>query len=51
MRQGKKPTLKQKKLLLQYGKNPADWLIIEDTPAELKAVYRFSDRTVKIFPK
>lgn len=51
MRQGKKPTLKQKQLLQQYGKNPADWLVIEDTPTELRAVYRFSDRTVKIFQK
>lgn len=51
MRQGKKPTLKQKKLLQDFGKNPADWLVIEETPTELRAVYRYDGRRVKSFPK
>jgi hypothetical protein len=51
MRQGKKPTLKQKKLLNEWRMNPEDWLVLEDTPTELKVAYRFSDRTVKVLPK
>lgn len=51
MRQGKKPTLKQKKLLNERRMNPEDWLVIEETPSELKVAYRYSDKTVKIIPK
>ena len=48
MRQGKKPTLKQKKLLQAWNKNPSDWLIIGETAAELKAVYRYGDKVISI---
>ncbi len=51
MRQGKKPTLKQKKPLNERRMNPEDWLVLEETPSELKVVYRYSDSTVKIIPK
>ncbi len=51
MRQGKKPTLKQKRLLEAHRMNAADWLVLEETPEQLKVVYRYSDKTIKIIFK
>mgnify|MGYP003193625618 CR=1 FL=1 len=36
MKNGKKPTLAQKKFLQGKGLVPENWLIVKDTPVELK---------------
>lgn len=40
MKNGKKPTLAQKKFLQGKGLVPENWLIVKDTPVELVAVSR-----------
>lgn len=40
MKNGKKPTLAQKKFLKEKGLVPENWLIVKDTPVELVAVSR-----------
>jgi hypothetical protein len=31
--------------------DPADWLVVKDTPEEMHLVHRFSDTTTKVIPK
>ena len=40
MKNGKKPTLAQKKFLQGKGLVPENWLIVKDTPVELVGVSR-----------
>ena len=40
MKNGKKPTLPQKKILQGKGLVPENWLIVKDTPVELVVVSR-----------
>ena len=40
MKNGKKPTLAQKKFLQGKGLVPENWLIVKDTPVELVVVSR-----------
>ncbi|MCD7812113.1 MAG: hypothetical protein LUG91_09765 [Ruminococcus sp.] len=40
MKNGKKPTLAQKKFLQERGLVPENWLIVKDTPLMLEAVSR-----------
>ncbi len=51
MKHGKKPTVKQKKLMQYYGLNSADWLIVKDTPDEMLIVHRYSSNTTRTLPK
>lgn len=51
MKNGKKPTVKQKKLMQQYRLNSADWLVVKDTPTEMLLVHRHSDKTTRTIPK
>ena len=51
MKHGKTPTRSQKKTLEGLRLNPADWLVVKDTPSELVIVNRWSDKTVKTIPK
>lgn len=51
MRHGKKPTVKQCKLMQEWKLNYQDWLVVKDTPEELLLVHRFSDKTTKVIPK
>ncbi len=57
MKNGKRPTLAQKKILKSKGLVPENWLIVKDTPEfmeivsrmELKKIYRKALHTKKIF--
>ncbi len=51
MKNGKKPTLRQKKLMAEWGLNPLNWLVVKDTPAEMIVVHRFSDGSMRRIPK
>lgn len=45
MKHGKKPTLKQKKELTKHKLNPENWLVVKDTPEQLKVINRNSGKT------
>ena len=40
MKNGKKLTARQKRLIAASGKNPADWLVCKDTTTEIHLVNR-----------
>lgn len=42
MKNGKKPTLAQKKFLQENGLVPEKWLIVKDTPEEMEVVSRIA---------
>lgn len=48
MKQGKRPTLRQKRLLAKHRLNPQDWYICKAVPNELHIVHRHSDTTTRI---
>lgn len=48
---GKKPTREQKLLMQKWHLNPADWLVVKDTPQFMTLVHRYSDKTAKTIPK
>ena len=51
MKNGKKPPAAQKKLIQQWKLNPAEWLVVKDTPTEMLLVYRYNDKTTRTIPK
>lgn len=51
MKHGVKPTRAQKKLLQEKKLNPADWLVVKDTPTELQLVHRHFDSVTEIIHK
>lgn len=51
MKNGKKPTREQRKLIKRNSLNSADWLVIKDTPELMELVHRFSDKTIRTIPK
>jgi hypothetical protein len=40
MKNGKRPTLNQKKLIKAAGLNPADWLVVKNLSDRLHVVHR-----------
>lgn len=48
MKNGKRPTKSQKKLLSSLGIHPDDWLISKNTSTEMIIVHRFTERTRSI---
>ena len=50
MKNGKRPTKRQKMLIAASGKNAADWLVCKDTPTEMHVVNRYTN-TLKIIVK
>ena len=48
MKHGKKPTLKQKKLLSKAGLFPEDWLIVKTSERHIEVVHRSSRKTRRI---
>jgi hypothetical protein len=50
MKNGKKPTVKQRRLMCAWGLNAENWLVERDTPAEMVVVHRHSDKT-RTIPK
>lgn len=51
MKQLRKPTREQRKLIQQKRMNPADWMIERDTPSEMVLVHRHFERVKKIIHK
>lgn len=51
IKNGKKPTREQRKLIQQRRLDPAVWLVIKDTPEEMVLVHRYSDKTTKVIRK
>lgn len=51
MKHGKRPNVRQCKLMQQWKLNSEDWLVVKDTPKELVIVHRHSDKTTKTIPK
>ena len=51
MKNGKKPTYEQRKLLQRWKLDSHDWLVIKDTSTELVLVNRYSDKTTRVIPK
>ena len=49
MKHGKKPTVRQKRMLKEYGLNYENWLIIKDTSDIMQIVHRHTDtvRTIR----
>ena len=50
MKNGKRPTRAQKKLMSKYKLNYENWLVVKDTPTEMLVVHRYSDQT-RVIPK
>ena len=51
MKNAKKPTRAQRKLIEYYKLDAHDWLVIKDTSTELVIVHRHSDRTMRTIKK
>lgn len=51
MKNGKKPTREQRKLLQKWKLDTYSWLVVKDTPTEIVLVHRHFDKTKKIIPK
>ena len=51
MKNGKKPTREQRKLIEKWHLDAHDWLVVKDTPDEMWIVYRYSDKTMRTIPK
>lgn len=51
MKNGKKPTREQRKLLQKWKLDTNSWLVVKDTPTEMHLVHRHFDNTKKIIPK
>ncbi|PWW06293.1 hypothetical protein DFQ01_103195 [Paenibacillus cellulosilyticus] len=45
MKQGKRPTRKQKELMSAYKLHPDNWLVLSDTPQELLLLNRVKGTT------
>ena len=50
MKHGKRPTVRQGKLMGRWGLNHEDWLVVKDTSEKMEIVHRFTDR-IKVIPK
>ena len=51
MKNGKKPTYEQRKLIERWGLDTYTWLVVKDTPEEMLIVHRHSDKTTRTIPK
>lgn len=49
MKNGKKPTLKQLKIVTANVATPGDWLVTKSLPDELHLVHRYSGTTKIIY--
>ncbi len=50
MKHGKKPTVRQAKILQAHGLKPENWLIERESPEEIVAVHRYAP-TTRVIPK
>ena len=51
MKNGKKPTYEQRKLIHAWHLDPHEWFVVKDTSDQMMLVSRYSDKTIKIIPK
>ena len=51
MKNGKNPTMEQKKLMVKWKLDPTMWLVVKDTPTEMHLVHRHLEKTKKIIRK
>lgn len=51
MKNGKKATREQRKLMEQWGFDAHDWFVTKDTSTEMHIVHQYSDKTTRIIPK
>ena len=51
IKNGKKPTREQRKLIERWKLDARDWLVVKDTSTELVIVHRHSDKTVRVIHK
>jgi hypothetical protein len=51
MKNAKKPTRAQRKLIESYKLDAHNWMVIKDTSTELVIVHRHSDRTMRTIKK
>ena len=51
MKNGKKPTLRQKQIMKASGLVPADWLVVKDLGSELHVVSRVSLKRIGSKPR
>lgn len=51
MKNGKKPTVAQRKLMQKWKLNSEDWLVAKDEPSKMTLVHRHFDKKTKIIPK
>jgi len=45
MKSGKKPTRNQKKVFLEFGLNPNNWLIVKNETHQMLVIHRETGRT------
>ena len=50
MKNGKRPTVAQKKYLKAHGLNPENWLIVKNEPSRMVIVHRHSGEQ-RTFPR
>ena len=50
MKNGKKPNLRQKKLMTQWHLNYENWFVVKDTPTEMEIVHRNTGQ-IRTIPK
>lgn len=51
MKNGKKPTVRQKKLMTEWKLNPKDWLVTKDTPEQMELIHRHLPSCIRVIPK
>ena len=51
MKNGKRPTFEQRKLIERQKLDSTMWLVVKDTPTEMVLVHRYSEHTVKTIVK
>lgn len=50
MKNGKRPTREQRKLMERWRLNSDSWLVVKDTPEAMTVVHRHADQT-RVIPK
>ena len=51
MKNGKNPTVAQRKLMTKWRLDWRDWLVVKDEPTQMTIVHRHFEKTKKIIPK
>jgi hypothetical protein len=51
MKNGKRPTREQRKLIERCGMDAHDWFVIKDTPTEMQIIHRQGDKPAQTIQK